>query len=189
MDSGFQESCFRHDRLLGFPSGSTGSGPYPAGGIAPDDACLSACVRHSSLFTFLRVQRYTCISPRLGGWGPWSFLLSSQPGRLGVRCGLDLPCHLKGPFMNMINRVVLARGDTDSSVNQWFNEHPLVLGLMFMLIGAALAGSGVYELRKGVAHDKYGNEIHGGLGSAISMFRIVAGVVCCGFGVYKMAAG
>ncbi len=34
-----------------------------------------------------------------------------------------------------------------------------------------LAGSGVYELKRGVARDKYGNEIRRGLGKTVSILR------------------
>ena len=55
--------------------------------------------------------------------------------------------------------MLLAQRGADSPANKWLAEHPLVLGLIALAIGAALAGSGVYGLRKGVAHDKYGNEV------------------------------
>ena len=89
--------------------------------------------------------------------------------------------------MNKI--LLLAQRGTDSSVNKWLNENPLVLGLIAILIEAVLACSGIYELRKGVARDKYGNEIKGGLGKFISIVRVVAGGAACLFGVYKMIAG
>lgn len=84
---------------------------------------------------------------------------------------------------------VLAQRGADSPANKWLNENPLVLGLIAIAIGAALAGSGAYEMRKGVAHDKYGNEMRGGLGMSLSVTRIVAGLAFCGFGLYKMVAG
>ena len=84
---------------------------------------------------------------------------------------------------------VIAQRGADSPANKWLAENPLVLGLIAFLIGALLAGSGVYEMRKGVAHDKYGNEIRGGMGQFTSILRIVFGVAACGFGVYKMLAG
>ncbi|NOY41521.1 MAG: hypothetical protein GXP26_06760 [Planctomycetes bacterium] len=91
--------------------------------------------------------------------------------------------------MNIDSFVVLAQRGADSPANQWLNEHPHVLGLIALLIGAALAGSGVYELRKGIAHDKFGNEIRGGMGKVASIFRVVFGVAACGFGLYKIVAG
>ena len=84
---------------------------------------------------------------------------------------------------------LLAQRGADSPANKWLNENPLILGLIAFVIGAVLAGSGAYELQKGVAHDKYGNEIKGGLGAFTSVIRIVAGAAACVFGVYKMIAG
>jgi len=83
----------------------------------------------------------------------------------------------------------LAQRGADSPANKWLNENPLVLGLIAIAIGVALAGSGAYEMRKGVAHDKYGNEIPGGLGKFTSVIRIVTGVAARGYGLYKMVAG
>jgi len=85
--------------------------------------------------------------------------------------------------------LLFAQRGADSPTNRWLSENPLILGLIALLIGAALAGSGAYELRKGVAHDKYGNEIRGGMGTAASVMRIVVGIAACGFGLYKIVAG
>lgn len=89
----------------------------------------------------------------------------------------------------MSNLIVLAQRGADSPTNKWLNENPLVLGLIALLIGAALAGSGIYEMRKGVSRDKYGNEIKGGLGKMTSILRVVMGAAACVFGIYKMIAG
>lgn len=83
----------------------------------------------------------------------------------------------------MNNLVLLAQWGADSPVNEWLNENPLVLGLLALLIGAALAGSGVYEMRKGLSHDRYGNEIKGGLGKMTSILRVALGAAACAFGV------
>lgn len=84
---------------------------------------------------------------------------------------------------------VLARMSADSPINKWLNENPLALGSIAIVIGAVLAGSGVIELKKGVAHDKYGNVIPGGMGSTTSIVRVIAGVAACVFGLYKIVAG
>ena len=89
--------------------------------------------------------------------------------------------------MNILN--LLAQRGADSPANRWLNENPLVLGLLALLIGVALAGSGIYEMRTGVSRDKYGNEIKGGLGKMTSILRIVIGTAACVYGVYKMIAG
>ena len=85
--------------------------------------------------------------------------------------------------------LLLAQRGADSPANKWLKENPLVLGCLFLLIGAVLAGSGVYELRKGVSRDKYGNEIKRGLGKFTSILRVVVGGAACVFGVYKLIAG
>ena len=84
---------------------------------------------------------------------------------------------------------LLAQRGANSSANKWLSEHPLVLGLLALLIGAAVGGSGIYEMGKGVSRDKYGNEIKGGLGKLTAVFRVVIGATLCVFGVYKMLAG
>lgn len=91
------------------------------------------------------------------------------------------------PIVNPL--VLLARRGADSPMNQWLNEHPVVAGLLFMAIGAVLAGSGLWELKRGVAHDKYGNAMTGGTASFVSMVRIVGGIGAFIFGLYKLATG
>jgi uncharacterized membrane-anchored protein len=89
--------------------------------------------------------------------------------------------------MNTI--LLLVRSDANSPINKWLNENPLVLGLLSLMIGIVLAGSGIYELRQGVSRDKYGNEIKGGLGKFTSIIRIVIGTAACVFGAHKMISG
>jgi uncharacterized membrane protein len=85
--------------------------------------------------------------------------------------------------------LLLAQRGANSPVNRWLAEHPIVLGLIFLAIGLVLLLSGLYELRKGVAHDKYGNEFEGGTAMFMSVIRIVGGLVACGFAIYKMING
>ncbi|WP_254507221.1 hypothetical protein [Anatilimnocola floriformis] len=82
--------------------------------------------------------------------------------------------------------LLLARNE---EINQWLNEHPLVLGLIFLALGALLGGWGIRELMTGVAHDKYGNAMTGGMGQMLAIVRIVGGVGCIGFALYKIAFG
>jgi uncharacterized membrane-anchored protein len=89
--------------------------------------------------------------------------------------------------MNTI--LLLVRSDANSPINKWLNENPLVLGLLSLMIGIVLAGSGIYELRQGVSRDKYGNEIKGGLGKFTSIIRIAIGTAACVFGAHKMISG
>ncbi len=81
--------------------------------------------------------------------------------------------------------IILAQSGADSQANKWLNENPLFCGLLTLLIGAALAGFGLFELLKGVSLDQYGNEIKGGLGKFTSILRVAAGAAACGFGIYK----
>ena len=70
--------------------------------------------------------------------------------------------------MNAIFYLLAQRG-ADSPVNKWLGEHPVVLGIIFLVIGGALALSGVYELWQGVARDKDGTEIRGFTGQVIAV--------------------
>jgi uncharacterized membrane-anchored protein len=89
--------------------------------------------------------------------------------------------------MNAI--LLLVRGDANSPINKWLNENPLVLGLLALIIGGVLAGSGIYELRKGVSRDKNGNEIKGNIGKFVSILRIAIGTAACVFGLHKAISG
>jgi uncharacterized membrane-anchored protein len=89
----------------------------------------------------------------------------------------------------MNTTLLLVRGDANSPINKWLNENPLVLGLLSLIIGIVLAGSGIYELRNGVSRDKNGNEIKGNLGKFTSIIRIVIGTAACVFGAHKMISG
>ncbi|PHR95376.1 MAG: hypothetical protein COA78_30290 [Blastopirellula sp.] len=84
---------------------------------------------------------------------------------------------------------LFAQRGADSPANQWLNDNPLVLGGIAILLGLALAGYGLFELKRGVAHDKYGNEMRGGLGKFSSIIRVVFGCAAILFGLYKMVAG
>ncbi len=76
-----------------------------------------------------------------------------------------------------------------SAANSWLDDNPLVLGLIFLALGGVLMWSGIRELKTGVAKDKYGNDITGGLGKAISLIRVVIGAGLCIFAVYKAVTG
>jgi len=84
---------------------------------------------------------------------------------------------------------LFAQRGRNSEINQWLGENPLFLGLIVFSIGSVLALSGVWELKKGVAHDKYGNEIKGGMGRVIAIIRLVFGSGFAIFGLVKIVAG
>jgi hypothetical protein len=85
--------------------------------------------------------------------------------------------------------ILIVQRGANSPINRWLNENPLVLGLLSLTLGIVLAGSGIYELRKGISRDKYGNEIKGNLGKFTSIMRIVIGTAACVFGVHKAISG
>lgn len=85
--------------------------------------------------------------------------------------------------------VILAQRGANSPANQWLRENPMVLGLIFLVIGSLLLFFGIREIRSGVAHDKYGNVIPGGMGQVTALVRVVGGVGCCAFAIYKMVMG
>ncbi|GAB4145689.1 MAG: hypothetical protein Tsb009_17940 [Planctomycetaceae bacterium] len=84
--------------------------------------------------------------------------------------------------------ILFARRNNEE-VNNWLGQHPLVLGLIFLVIGLVVGGWGLFELKSGVAHDKRGREMSGGAAKAMAIIRIVAGSGCLLFGLYKMIAG
>ncbi len=82
--------------------------------------------------------------------------------------------------------LLLARNE---ELNKWLGEHPMVLGGIFVALGLALGGSGIYESRTGVTRDKYGNVVTGAWGKMLTNIRILGGIACIAFGVYKLIIG
>jgi hypothetical protein len=89
--------------------------------------------------------------------------------------------------------ITLARiggpSDKNSEINVFLRENPLILGLVFLALGLVLGLWGLHELRQGVAHDKYGNEMRGAFGSFASILRIIAGIGLTIFALYKIFQG
>jgi hypothetical protein len=83
--------------------------------------------------------------------------------------------------------LLLADGKDD--INRWLGENPMILGILFLVIGLAVGGWGVYELLSGTSYDKKGREVAGGTGKVLSIVRIVAGAVCLLFALYKIVIG
>ena len=79
--------------------------------------------------------------------------------------------------------------DANDPMNVWLTEHPVVLGLITIAIGALLFYFGYAGLQSGTTKDKWGNQMEGGMASMISIVRCVAGAGACLFGLYKMIAG
>ena len=79
--------------------------------------------------------------------------------------------------------------DRNDEINKWLGENPMILGLIFLLLGLAIGGWGVYELTSGTSYDKKGRQVEGATGKVLSIVRIIVGLGCMGFALYKMIAG
>lgn len=93
------------------------------------------------------------------------------------------------PFNVSIFAMHLFAQNARDGINNWLNENPIMIGVIFVPLGLILVLSGVYSLSTGSTQDKYGNEITGGLASFTSIIRIVVGIGCVGFGIYKAVMG
>jgi len=78
---------------------------------------------------------------------------------------------------------LLARNE---EINRWLNENPAILGGIFLVIGLVLLGFGISDLVTGKARGKWGTEMTGGMASLMGIIRLVAGVGCAGFGLFKL---
>jgi hypothetical protein len=87
-----------------------------------------------------------------------------------------------------MEHLLLLAADNEE-INRWLGENPMILGLMFLVIGLAVGGWGLYEFRSGVAHGKYGHTVKGTQGKILAIVRIVVGAGCILFALYKMVAG
>lgn len=74
-------------------------------------------------------------------------------------------------------------------INKWLDEHPAVLGGLFMILGFGIAMYGVYELKTGVTRDKKGRVMEGSGATAVTYIRIIAGAIFGLFGTYKLLFG
>jgi hypothetical protein len=79
--------------------------------------------------------------------------------------------------------LILARNE---EINKWLGENPAVLGGIFLVIGLALLAYGVSDLVTGKARGKWGTEFTGGMASMMGIVRLVGGIGCVGFGVFKL---
>lgn len=87
-----------------------------------------------------------------------------------------------------MNNVAWLIADNEE-INRWLGENPMILGLLFLVIGLVLAGWGLYELSKGVARSKYGRVVEGTQGKILAIIRIAGGAVCILFALYKIVLG
>lgn len=82
--------------------------------------------------------------------------------------------------------MLLARNE---EINKWLGENPLVLGGGFLAIGLVLLGFGINDLLTGKARGKWGTEMTGGMASFMGIVRLIGGLTCCGFGLFKLVQG
>jgi hypothetical protein len=80
--------------------------------------------------------------------------------------------------------VLLARNE---EINQWLDEHPLVLGGGALALGALLLWFGISSLMTGRASGKWGQQYEGGMAYFMGGIRVVAGGVVVLFGLFKIA--
>jgi hypothetical protein len=78
---------------------------------------------------------------------------------------------------------LLARNE---EINQWLNENPAILGGIFLVIGVVLLGFGISDLVTGKARGKWGTEMTGGMASLMGIIRLIGGLGCAGFGLFKL---
>ena len=79
---------------------------------------------------------------------------------------------------------LLARGD-NRAINQWLEEHPLVLGAGAIALGLVLLLIGINALRTGQATTKRGTQLEGGQAVAMGWIWTAFGGICLLFGLYK----
>jgi hypothetical protein len=78
---------------------------------------------------------------------------------------------------------------SNEEANEWLKQHPAALGAIFLLLGLAVGGYGIFELSKGVAYNKFGKEVKGPQAKVASIVSIVAGAGLILFGLFKLMAG
>lgn len=84
---------------------------------------------------------------------------------------------------------LLAQADGDDSLNAWLDQNPVVLGSIALLLAAGLIVTGIMNLKTGVTHNKFGVESRGDTAQLSGWVRIIAGIGCAVFGLYKILAG
>ena len=91
--------------------------------------------------------------------------------------------------MTHLMTILAQRRGRHDEANKWLDQHPMMLGSIALVFGPGLIAYGIYSLSQGVTRDKRGRKMTGGAAQAMSIIRLVAGVGCAGFGLYKMIAG
>jgi len=78
---------------------------------------------------------------------------------------------------------LLARNE---EINAWLEEHPAVLGGMFIVLGFVLLTFGLIALRTGRARGKWGNEMEGPTAYLHGGVLTIAGAGSLGFALFKL---
>lgn len=74
----------------------------------------------------------------------------------------------------------------NEAINNWLSQNPMVLGLGALALGAVLIGFSIAGLMTGETHDKRGRKMEGSTAKTMSIIRLVFGIVCVLFGLYKI---
>ena len=73
--------------------------------------------------------------------------------------------------------------------DRWLDAHPLALGGIAFLIGAALVTYGMRNVFTGTTRNKWGMEVEGAEADLYGVIRMAAGVGLILFGIYKLITG
>jgi len=72
--------------------------------------------------------------------------------------------------------------------NQWLDNNPLIVVLMLFVLGGILIGRSMWSLYFSRSKDHPSTD-DGGRATAIGIFRLIAGIACTGFAIYKLING
>ena len=71
-------------------------------------------------------------------------------------------------------------------INAWLDQHPAVLGGIFLVLGLALVGYGLKALLTGQSRSKHGHQLEGPTAYAHGAVLAIGGVICTIFALYKL---
>lgn len=82
--------------------------------------------------------------------------------------------------------IVFARNE---EINRWLAEHPVILGLLALVLAIVLLAIGIVSLLTGRAPTKRGPDLEGGQAKAMAIVWLVAGGACLLFALFKIVTG